>query len=506
MKDPFVALHDISKQTALLSSIESHLDWDQNTYLPPDAVALRSQQLEWMAHLVHKSRTSSSFVKALSRLVDIESGEVVDSSLSAEKIAALREWRRDYLHLSKLPSAFVKKFTKITATAQHVWAKAKKEDSFSLFAPHLEKIVSLCRKKADLLGFKEHPYDALLDLFEPELTTSFLIPLFTRLKPSLTALLKKIHAQPVPDTSFLEGNFPHGIQMQFGHLLMKAMGLNPEFCRLDESVHPFCSGMHPTDIRMTTRIVPSLLVPHIFSVIHEGGHALYERGLPESRFGSPLGQAVSCSIHESQSRFWETLLGRSFPFWRYFYPVLQEYFPSAFQAVSIEDFYKAINKVKPSLIRVEADEVTYSLHIIVRFEIEKALLEGALKVSDIPDAWNEKMRTYLGISPDSNSVGCLQDIHWSMGALGYFPSYSLGNLYAAQFFETFERTHPHWKDLVAKGDLSFIREWLKTEIHQWGRMYTPQELVQKVTGKPLSEEPFVRYLEHKFGALYHLRS
>jgi carboxypeptidase Taq len=497
-KDPYTKLHNISKEIATLAAIEGLLEWDQETYMPHGAISLRSSQKEMMASFVHKQKTGPKFSKALKSLIDLETGAVLNPSLPPAKQAALREWRRDYLKLIKLPNSFVKTFAKTTSKALFAWAEAKKKNKFKDFAPHLEKIVSLARKKADLLGFKEHPYDALLDLYEPEMTCKFLTPLFQRLKHSLSDLLKIIQNRPSPQGDFLEDSFSSEKQIAFGHFLLNAMGFEHSSFRLDLSNHPFCMGFHPKDIRMTTKIHPKLLMSNIFSVIHEGGHGLYHTGLPEEEFGSPLGEAISLGIDESQSRWWETRVGRSFSFWKHFYPLLQKEFPEKLNQVSLETFYKAINKVSPSFIRIEADEVTYSMHIILRFEIEKMLIEGALKTKDLPDAWNAKMQELLGICPPNDAEGCLQDIHWSMGAIGYFPTYTLGNLYAAQFFNAYEYQHPNWKDLLEKGDLSQMRYWLKENIHRFGREFTPHEIVKKVTGKELNEKPFIQYLTNKY--------
>ncbi len=497
-------LHGLSKQAALLSSLHGLLDWDQETYMPKGAIEVRAQEIELVASLIHKQKTSASFAKALGKLIDIPSGEIIGKELSQRQCAALREWRRDYIKTVKLPASFVKTFAKTTSTAIHAWAKAKEHNDFRAFEPHLDKIVTLCRKKADILGYKEHPYDALLDLYEPEMRSSHLTPLFGRLKIALTDLLKRIESTPPISKECLSGHFAAEKQMRFGHLLLKAMGFDESTSRLDLTVHPFCAGLHPNDTRMTTRIHPDDLLSNIFSVIHEGGHGLYNAGLPVEEYGSPLCESASLGIDESQSRWWETRIGRSLAFWEHFFPHLKREFPESFNAVPLNDFYRAINIVKPSLIRTESDEVTYSLHIIVRFEIEMGLLDGSLKVKEIPDAWNDKMRAYLGIAPAHHGEGCLQDVHWSMGGFGYFPTYTLGNLYASQFFAAFEKVHSNWKERVAKGELAFIREWLHQNIYQYGREFTAEQLAIRITGSPVSEKPFVAYLENKYRHLYHL--
>jgi carboxypeptidase Taq len=278
--------------------------------------------------------------------------------------------------------------------------------------------------------------------------------------------------------------------------------MDTAYTRLDLSSHPFSLALHPHDSRITTRIIPDKFMSNIFSILHEAGHSLYEMGLPIATWGTPLSDAVSLSIHESQSRWWETLIGRSFPFWKSFYPMLQKELPNHFKKVSLENFYRAINKFAPSFVRVEADEVTYCLHVILRFEIEKELVKGNLQVSDLPAAWNEKMKEYFGIVPPNDTLGCLQDIHWSLGDFGYFPTYALGNLFAAQFFRTFAKKFPDWTERVSQGELHFIREWLKMNIHRFGRMYNAEELVKKVTGKPLSETAYCSYLKKKYTEIY----
>lgn len=487
-----------------MNSIHSLLDWDQETYMPKEAIELRSQQTEIMASLVHKQRTGKAMTKALSALIDIETGEIADANLAAPQLAALREWRRDYLRNIKLPNNFVKQYAKTTSAATHAWASAKEHNQFKAFAPHLEKVVSLNRKKADILGFAEHPYDALLDLYEPNMKTSFLTPLFCKLKLSLTQLLKDIAIRPPFPDDFLHRHCPRHNQVEFAHTLLHKMGFHKSTSRLDTSSHPFCTGMQPKDTRMTTRIHPENIMSNIGAVMHEGGHGLYNMNLPIEHYGSPLCEQISLGMDESQSRWWETLIGQSESFWQFFFPLLQKELPEQFGGVLLDDFYHAINLVKPGFIRIDADEVTYNLHIIVRFEIEKGLIEGSLKVKEIPDAWNSKMREYLGICPEFDGQGCLQDIHWSLGYIGYFPTYTLGNLYSVQFFEAFEKAHPNWKERVAQGSLDFIRDWLKENIHKHGRQFTSEEICEKVTGKALSQEPYVNYLTNKYRKLYRL--
>ncbi len=494
-------LFELSKNISTLTSIEYILEWDQETFMPSAAVDFRADQIGLMAGHVHKLKTSSKFSHLLNQLIDLESGEISDPALSPAQRAALREWRRDHLKAVKLPTSFVKTFSSTCATAGNIWIAAKKTSNFSLFAPSLTKIIQLSRKKADLLGYQDHPYDALLDLYEPGMTCARLGPLFDRLKTALTSLVKSIQSRPPVDTQCIQGEFNSELQLQFGKKILKAMGFTPEDSRLDLSVHPFCTPVHPLDTRMTTRTHHDDIMSNVFSVIHEGGHGLYNKGRNLAQFGSPLGEQASLGIDESQSRWWETRIGRSKAFWVHFLPLLQRDFPQL-QKADLDRFYPAINTVRPSFIRVESDEVTYSLHVIVRFEIEKALIEGSLKIKDLPAVWNQKMHDYLGITPSKDSEGCLQDIHWAFGHVGYFPTYVLGNLYASQFFSVFEKTYPDWQSRVSKGDLDFIREWLRSHIHQYGRQFTPEELVQRISGKPLDESAHVAYLQKKYKDIY----
>jgi carboxypeptidase Taq len=489
-------IHELSKQTRTLQGIVSLLDWDQETYMPPGASLIRAEQLKTMAGIIHREKTSRKFAGALSKVIDLPSGQILAKDLSPAQMAAAKEWRREYLHDTSLPPAFVEEFAQTTSQSITAWRHAKNENSFQKFAPFLEKIISLCRKKADYLGYEKHPYDALLDLYEPETTTEYVDQLFSYLRDQLTPMIKKIVQKPVED-DFLFGNWDSSKQMEFGKKILDAMGYDPTNGRVDFSSHPFSSSSHPSDSRITTRIHPNSLMSNIFVLLHEGGHALYEMGLPQEEYGTPLGDARSLGVHESQSRWWETRIGMTRPFWQHFFPLLQETFRGQLDHVSLDSFYRAINKIKPSMIRVEADEMTYPLHVILRFELEKSLIEGSLSVRDIPEAWNAKMKEYLGICPSTNAEGCLQDIHWSMGAFGYFPTYTLGNLYAAHLFEKFAKDHPHWEERVAKGELGFIREWLHEKIYQYGCRFPSQELLLKATGQPFSAQAYIEYLTKK---------
>jgi carboxypeptidase Taq len=366
-------------------------------------------------------------------------------------------------------------------------------------------VLQLKREEAEYLGYHDSPYNALLDVYEPGATIAGLQPVFTALKTRLVPLLKRITQSRVHiDDGMLRHSYDHARQLEFGRLVLIAMGYDFERGRLDLSAHPFTTSFHPTDVRVTTRVHEHELPSRLFSCIHEGGHGLYDQGLDQRYFGTPLCDSVSLGIHESQSRLWENCVGRSRSFWRFFYPILQQTFHHQLRDVEIEQFYAAINRVKPSLIRVEADELTYNLHIMLRFEIEQALVENKTQPDDLPAIWNQKMEDYLAIVPASDAEGVLQDVHWSFGAFGYFPTYTLGNLYSVQFFEQAKLEIPHLEDEIAAGRLLLLRRWLEQKIHRWGRMFTPAHLAQRVTGSTLNPELFLNYVEKKYGELYQL--
>lgn len=497
-------LKKISYDSRLQNGILALLNWDQETYMPPGAAEIRSEQQALMASRIHEEKTGKAFSDALGKLVDLKSGKIKGKGLTERQTKALKEWQKDYVKDTALPRSFVEEFTKLTSQALVAWRDAKQANTFSKFAPYLDKIIKMNRQKAELLGYKEHPYDALLDLYEPDITTKELEIIFSGLRKEIVPLIKKIGEKKQISDRLTQGKVPSELQMAFGNDILKAMGYDFNRGRLDLSTHPFSSSSHPTDCRITTRIHPTSFMSHLFVVLHEAGHALYEMGLPAVEYGTPLGDAISYGIHESQSRLWETRIGQSQAFWRYFLPKLQKAFGTKIKKAPLGEFYRAINKVEPSPIRVEADEVTYTLHIILRFELERDLIAGKLKVKDVPEAWNAKTKELLGFRPKSDREGCLQDIHWSMGAFGYFPSYSLGNLYASHLFSAFEKQHPEWDKRVAKGDLLFIKEWLHHNVHRYGREYSGKELMEKVTKKPFSEKAYVDYIKNKYKEIYKL--
>jgi carboxypeptidase Taq len=490
-----IDLQERSKKIHTYHSILSLLHWDQETYMPEGGITPRSEQIALLSSLIHEEKTSVSFKNCLEKLIHLGSGKPKIQGLSLMEKAMLREYHRDFLRATKLPAAFVKNFSQVTSEASQVWATAKKQNNFQLFAPFLTKIVELAREKAKIFGFIDHPYDALLETYEPCMTTKKLDAIFSTLKKEIVSILRHRKQKPCKNLHMKVGA---DTQEALGKWFVSQMPMESCFTRLDLSSHPFSMALHPHDSRITTRVLPNNFMSNIFSILHEMGHSLYEMGLPLEYWGTPLGEPVSLTVHESQSRFWETCIGRCLPFWEHFYPLLKKQIPKILKNISLTQFYGAINHAEPSFIRVEADELTYCLHVILRFEIEKKLISGELQVVDLPREWNKQMKELLGICPPNDALGCLQDIHWSLGEFGYFPTYALGNLMAAQLFATFTKTHPNWEDEMASGNLQFVREWLKKQVHQRGKLYDMEKLTKKVTGHPFSEKAYCAYLRKKY--------
>jgi carboxypeptidase Taq len=491
-----------------IKSAADVLSWDQETYMPSGAGTARADQVATLQTLAHDKLVSPVVQDLLAQWVDPADGRIVDSrgdTWDEPSRALLREVWRDFSRARKLPSDFVTRLGRECALAQQVWTEARKKSDFKMFLPHLKTIVALKQEETGYLGYAATPYDALLDHYEPGATVAQLTPLFQAMRARLVPLLERIVASPTKiDDRMLFRSYPVQRQMEFGQLVLTAMGYDFDRGRLDLSAHPFTTSFHPTDVRVTTRVYERELPACLFSCIHEGGHGLYDQGLDPDRYGTPLGEAISLGIHESQSRLWENCVGRSRAFWRCFYPMLQHTFPEQLGDIALDNFYAAINRVKPSLIRVEADELTYNLHIMLRFEIEQDVIEGRTRVEDLPAIWNEKMMSYLGIVPEHDADGVLQDVHWSLGAIGYFPTYTLGNLYSVQFFEQARLELLNLEGEIEAGRLTVLTRWLNQKIHRWGRTFSADHLSQRVTGRSLSPEPFLTYLENKFGELYQL--
>ncbi len=483
-----------SREIHDLTEIQQGLEWDQQVMMPRKGAAQRGAQQAALAGLIHARLTSPELGDLIRTLAE-EDG--LDETRKADVREAMRAWERS----TKIPVRLVTERAQACALSQVAWEEARHNDDFEAFRPHLEKVIALTREMAAALE-APNAYDALLEDFEPGMTEEALRTLFGELKPELVTLLDKIKGAPNPPSQEpVLRHYPRSGQEAFSRRVMADMGYDLGAGRLDASAHPFTSGTF-ADVRITTRYDENFLNMALFGTIHETGHALYEQGLDPDRYRDPSGQACSLGIHESQSRFWENLIGRSRPFWKHYYAELRKAFPGVLDDVDLDAFYRAINVCQPSLIRVEADEVTYNLHIILRFELESALLAGKLEAGDLPEAWNSKMQELLGILPSTFREGVLQDIHWSAGLIGYFPTYALGNLYGAQFLEKLREDLPDLNERVSRGELGPIKEWLNTRIHVHGRRYLAPELCRKVTGKPLSIRPSVAYLTRKFGEIY----
>jgi len=482
-----------------LGQINAVLDWDMQTQMPPGASESRSRHLSTLSRLIHEMFTSDETGKLLS---DADP-QVKNAPYDSFDASLVRVARRDYDKAKKLPTELVAEITRVAALAHNIWANARADNDFKAFAPTLETMVGLKIKQAECLGYKDHIYDALLDEYEPGLTTADVTKMFEDLRIELVPLVKAIGERVNSvDSSILHQDYDVDQQRAFGEMVIKDFGYDFNRGRQDRAVHPFCTSFSTNDVRITTRFDPKWLNPALFGTLHETGHALYDQGSDQALEGSMLAGGTSLGVHESQSRMWENLVGRSRGFWKYYFPKLQQYFPTQLGKIDLETFYRAINKVEPSFIRVEADEATYNLHIMMRFELEADLIAGKLKVMDLPDAWNAKSKAYLGIVPPTNTLGVLQDVHWSMGGIGYFPTYSIGTILSAQLFDKAVETHPSIPQEIEQGKFSTLLSWLRTNLHQYGRKYDPKDLIQKATGEPLQARSYMKYLKAKFGAIY----
>lgn len=490
------------RKTALLESCSSLLGWDEQTYMPSGGAEHRSQQQSLLAGMVHERATSSRIGELLAA---VERSNVVADPVSPAA-ANVREIRRDYDRATKLPRRLVEELSRVSSLAQQAWIEARKKSDFPHFLRWLEQIVSLKREEAAAIGFGNGvPYDALLDQFEPGTTTAEVKRLFGPLQDDLVKLIAAISSSGKrPDRSILTRNYPVESQRRFSIDAAKQIGFDFDAGRLDETAHPFCSGIGPGDCRLTTRYNSHHFPGAFFGTLHEAGHGIYDQGLDRAAFGSPLGSAVSLGIHESQSRMWENFVGRSRAFWRHFFPKAQQAFPEALRDVTLEAFYAAINDVEASFIRVEADEATYNLHILLRFDIEQQLVAGDLAPRDVPGVWNDTFRRYFNLTPPTDALGCLQDIHWSFGGIGYFPTYTLGNMNAAQLFIAARRDLGDLDAAFARGEFQPLKEWLNAKIHRRGKLLRASRLVEDVTGSPLSHRPLMQHLHAKFDELYGL--
>jgi len=495
LRELLAEISDLNAATALMH-------WDQQTYMPEGGIELRSQQLATLSRLAHERLVSPELAELLERL----EGSYDPSS---EEGALVRVARRDHERAARLPSRLVAQMARAASEAEPVWVRARAASDWGAFAPHLERLLELKREAAEHLGYEEHPYDALLDLYEPGARKSRLEGLFEELKAGILPLLRSIApgGRAEERSAPLVGDFDERAQEEFGRAVLTDLGYDWSRGRQDRVVHAFCIDLGgPQDVRITTRFDPRRVDTALFTSMHEAGHAMYEQGVSPSYARSPLAGGVSMGVHESQSRLWENLVGRSRAFWEHYYPLLQKAFPgSPLERTDLEGFYRAINEVKPSPIRIDADELTYNLHVLLRFELEVAMIEGRLAVPEIPEAWDAKMEEYLGVRPEKAAEGALQDIHWADGLFGYFPSYSVGNVLSAQLFAAAVRARPEIPDEIGRGNFGPLRGWLSENVYRHGRRYEPDELIERATGAPLSAAPYLDYLREKFGALYGCR-
>lgn len=493
--DLYAAYKETTQKAADLNNASAVLGWDQEVYMPAKGFEVRGRQLATLASLAHEMLTSEAYGNQLQELAgrgDLADDEKRNVELSLE----------DYNKNKKLSAAFVETITQQTSASYNAWIQSRKENKFSIYAPELDKMIQLKKQQASMYGYESNPYDALLDEYEKGASVALLDRVFGDVKQQLPVLLDKIKTAQQVDDSFFLRNYPKQAQWDFSMDVLRAMGYDFEAGRQDMSEHPFTTSFAPTDVRVTTRVDENNYSSLLWSSIHEGGHALYEQGLPIEQYGLPLGAAASLGIHESQSRLWENNVGRGKQFWHHFYPNLQQYFPQQLNDVSVDAFYKGMNKVEPSLIRTEADEVTYHFHVMIRYEIEKGLMNGDLFTEDLPEAWNGLYNKYLGVSAQDDKTGVLQDVHWAHGSFGYFPTYSLGSFYAAQFYQQAVKEMPTLADDIANGRLLGLREWLRGKVHQYGRRYTSEELCKQITGTGLDFKVFMQYAHEKYAGIY----
>lgn len=504
MDETLKRLHGLDHEIVLLEHAAALLGWDEETLLPSKGIDERSEQVALLHSIIHARIVASEMPELLSKLGVSDENPLGDDSLPALERSFLRAFHRRYRRAVSLPAELVTELARVTSKGQAVWREARRKNDFALFAPHLSRIVELTRQKARCYGISEHPYDTLLDEFEPWMKTSAVDKIFQPLKQRLSELAARIREARQVDDRFLAKSFPIPKQEEFGRIVLADMGFDADRGRLDVSAHPFTETLGFDDVRITARYDEHFLKMGMSSIIHEAGHALYEMGFPQEVRGSLLATGTSLGIHESQSRLWENIIGKSLSFWRYYFPILSRMFPAQLDDVSVERFYRAVNKVEPSLIRIEADEVTYGLHIVLRFELETSILQGDITVADAPAAWNDRMKELIGVRPERDADGILQDIHWSSGLIGYFPTYALGNLYGAQFVAKMREDLPGIDEEIEKGNLRSVLDWLRTRIHVHGAALTAEELCRRVTGKPLDPSYFLSYLAEKYSSIYGL--
>lgn len=489
-KEEMAQLADVRHASAVLQ-------WDQETYLPAKGAAFRGRQISTLSEIAHRMATSEKLGGLLQELQG-------RADLQPEELKNIQRTWEDFSKQQKYPAAFVRQLSNAVNQAFHAWMEARKANSFKVFEKDLDALLALKKQEADLLGYEGHPYNAHLNEYEKGATVRLLDHTFANLLPQLQPLLEAIGKQPQVNDKFLRKTYPKQQQWEWGMWLVAQLNYDLEAGRQDLSEHPFSTSFNPHDVRITTRVDEQDFANMTWSTIHEVGHALYEQGLPVAGYGLPAGEACSYSIHESQSRLWENNVGRSRAFWQHYLPELKRFFPEQLDGVDLDTFYRGINKVQPSLIRTEADEITYHFHVAIRYELEKRMLDGSLDTADIPAYWNDHYQKYLGVRVPDDKQGCLQDVHWSHGSLGYFPTYSLGSFYAAQLYQQAARVLPQLETAFTKGNTLDLLQWLRTEVHAKGRLQTSEELCTGITGQPLNVSVFMDYLLQKYKPIYNL--
>lgn len=501
MAEQYEKLVERLREVTNITNAGAVLGWDQQTQMPPGGAAARAAQLGTLARIGHELFTSDE----TARLLQDAALEVRNAEYGSDEASMVRVAQKDYDEAVKLPSSFVAEWARATTLAHETWANARANNNFRGFQSALEHIIDLAMKRADYRGYKDQPYDALLGEYERGMSAADVKRIFDEHKPELVELIAAIrsNADKVSD-AVLHQPFALDQQRQFALDVVKGFGYDFQRGRQDIAVHPFATSFSSGDVRITTRFLNDFLNPALFGMMHEAGHAMYEQGVAIALDGTPLGNGTSLGVHESQSRMWENIVGRSKPFWSWAYPKLQALFPSQLGGVDLDSFYKAINAVKPSFIRVEADEATYNLHIMLRFELESELVAGKIKVADLPEEWNDRFETFFGIAPPNDSQGVLQDIHWSSGLIGYFPTYALGNLLSAQYYNKAVRDVPSIPQDIGNGKFDTLLAWLNQNIHQHGRKFTADELTRRVTGEPIQSRDYIKYLKHKYSEIYGL--
>jgi carboxypeptidase Taq len=493
----YAELVQLSRENSVAASCLHLLQWDEEICMPRGGVAHRSEQTAFLAGIVHDRSTNPRYGELLEI---IEESPLVSDPVSPEAVN-VREMRRNFDRERKLPKRLVEEFARVKSIASQTWAEAKENDDFKSFAPLLDKMFALSREEADAVGYEADRYDALLDVYEPGMTADLVSKLFTKLEPRLAPLVKAIsERQAPPRDDLLTREFPPDRQRVFMEEVAAEIGFDLQGGRLDPGHHPFCSTIGPGDVRLSLWYLPQNFTRGFLALTHEVGHALYEQGLEPQHYGTPMGEARSLGVHESQSRMWENHVGRTLGFWKHFYPRVLGAFPEVLNDVPLDTFRSAINHVSPGVIRVGADEVTYDLHIMIRFDLERALLSGDLHANDVPGAWSELYSRRLGVAPTDDKTGCLQDIHWAAGLIGYFPTYTLGNVYAAQLFAAADEQVGPLEEAFERGDFRILREWLRENIHRHGQRYRAPELIERVTGRPPDPSAMIDSLTRRYAS------